>query len=245
MEETKRRRYIIRAVLEGEVDVQEAPGPAPIDWDKDPLEGIEWMDNKNYNSSGQLYNATNEHCTQKFSVQDCVYLLSATGSKYEAIHAWDENDNYLGNVQAKGLYQLDSRYKYALKAYQTSDFDPANISLMPKNNTETAADEIKINLNEHIGEFNIVSGYFELNIGTALTSQGIDLLNFNDKIKSCNYMAHLSLANHMVFSRYPFVRLSFYNLTTLQFQIQDVSMNIESLEAYLADHQVSIILNGD
>lgn len=30
MEETKRRRFIIRAVLEGEVDVQEEPGPATL-----------------------------------------------------------------------------------------------------------------------------------------------------------------------------------------------------------------------
>ena len=38
MEETKRRRFIIRAVLEGEVDVQDAPQPSNLfDPERDPL----------------------------------------------------------------------------------------------------------------------------------------------------------------------------------------------------------------
>ena len=246
MEETKRRRFIIRAVLEGEVDIGEAPGPAPIDWDKDPLEGIVWMDGKSYNTNtGALADATNEHCTPKFSVQDCTYYLTKTAGNYLAIFAWDENDQYLGRIQYDGLYQLDSRYKYALKIYQTAAFDPSTVSLMPKNNEETAASRIEINLNDHIGSFSVVSGSFELNIGTALSSQGIAANNMKDKIKSANYMALLQTSNRTYFAKYAPVRFCFYNVSTLQFQIDGVAANTAALEAYLADHQVSIILNGD
>lgn len=246
MEETKRRRYIIRAVLEGEVDIGEAPGPAPIDWDKDPLENVEWLDNKCYSSAtGILENAANEHCTSKFSVQDCTYYLSKTAGNYLAIFVWDENDQYLGRIQHDGLFQLDSRYKYAVKIYQASAFDPSTVSLMPKNNEDTAAERIEINLNDNIGSFSVVSGSFELNVGTALSAQGITGANMKDKIKSANYMALLEPGNRIYFSNYSPVRFCFYNVSTLQFQIAGVAANTAALEAYLADHQVSIILNGD
>ena len=246
MEETKRRRFIIRAVLEGEVEIGEAPGPAPIDWDKDPLEGLVWMDGKSYNNNtGALTDTANEHCTPKFSVQQCTYYLTKTSGRYLAIFAWDESDQYLGWIQHEGLSQLDSRYKYALKIYQTSDFDPSTVSLMPKNNEETAAERIEINLNDHIGSFNVVSGSFELNIGTALSAQGITGANIKDKIKSCNYMALLDTANRMYFNKYAPIRFCFYNVNTLQFQIAGIAVTTAALEAYLADHQVSLILNGD
>lgn len=246
MEETKRRRFIIRAVLEGEVDIGEAPGPAPIDWDKDPLEGIEWMDNKSYSvSTGVLENAANEHCTTKFSVQQCTYYLKKTAGSYLAIFAWDENDQYLGRIQHDGLYQLDSRYKYALKINQPSSFDPSTVSLMPKNNEDTAAERIEINLNDNIGSFSVVSGSFELNVGTALSAQGITSGNMKDKIKSANHMALLETGNRVYFANYSPVRFCFYNVSTLQFQIAGVAANTAALEAYLADHDVSIILNGD
>ena len=53
MEETKRRRFIIRAVLEGEVDVQDAPTPPQPSWD------FEWDCSEGVIPSGMTYKTYN------------------------------------------------------------------------------------------------------------------------------------------------------------------------------------------
>ena len=93
MEETKRRRYIIRAVLEGEVDVQEQPQPEPSQGD------IFGAFTKNY-SLGKKINASSSPIPLY-----AVWNNSATGRA--AMTAPIENNGYVVTVTDPSLYQIN------------------------------------------------------------------------------------------------------------------------------------------
>lgn len=112
-----------------------------IDYSINPLENATWYDNYSYASAtGEMVNATAEHCTSKFSLQDCLYYFDGADTAYNAIFVWDENDIYLGKIEADttiGYFTANSDYKYAVKCNKSENFDNTAISIMPYDNSET------------------------------------------------------------------------------------------------------------
>ena len=143
MEETKRRRYIIRAVLEGEVDLTDDQ-EKEIDYTKDALDGVTFHDDGHtYNkTTGALEATTGGHYTDKFSVQQCSYTFGATS--LQTLFMWDENDNYLGyfDFVPNTVLFLTENLKCAV-SYANTNFIP---TLMPVDKSSTTVSEFTIDL---------------------------------------------------------------------------------------------------
>lgn len=129
-----------------------------IDYTENPLNGIEWYSDYWYNTAnGTLQTHTGAYCSDKFSVQDCLYDLisSNTNNKYVRIFLWDEENNFKGYFAANGSMlrniQLKPNYKCAVQfSNSASDFSQSDISMMPVDNRATAVGGIVINLIDYV-----------------------------------------------------------------------------------------------
>ena len=93
MEETKRRRFIIRAVLEGEVDVSEEPQPEPSQGD------IFGVFTRNYSLGKKINESTSPIPLY------AVWNNSANGRAAMTVPI--ENDGYVVTVTDPSLYQIN------------------------------------------------------------------------------------------------------------------------------------------
>ena len=109
-----------------------------IDYTENPLANVTW--------SGRT--------SSKFEVQDCVYHVMSTVStnKPISVRAYDENDNAIGSIyqNTNNQYiQLKPKYKYDIVIGGSSEFDPANLTMMPVDNRATAIDPVEVNLYDY------------------------------------------------------------------------------------------------
>lgn len=117
-----------------------------IDYTHNPLSGISWIDGSTYNrGTGELITSTNEHCTPRFSLQNCVYEVNfGDDNSYEDVYVWDENGTYVGTIGTPGtdvgyISGVDG-YQYALKVYRTVDSDMSGVTMAVVNNESTAVE---------------------------------------------------------------------------------------------------------
>lgn len=157
-----------------------------IDYTLNPLENVEWYENQVYNNfSGQLQSVTNEYCTSKFELQDCVYYYGAEGADYKALYVWDKNDNYLGLLQSAsgdlGYFVARSEYKYAIK-YNSPDkeYNRDLVTLMPYSNDNLIEDVKHIQL-ENV-DCVAQSDYVEMDITSFFDSAS----NLHENIKNAS-----------------------------------------------------------
>lgn len=117
-----------------------------IDYTHNPLSGISWIDGSTYNrNTGELMTSKNEHCTPRFSLQNCVYEVNfGDDNAYEDVYVWDENGTYVGTIGTFGadvgyISGVDG-YQYALKVYRTVDSDMSGVTMAVVNNESTAVE---------------------------------------------------------------------------------------------------------
>lgn len=217
-----------------------------IDYTLNPLDGITWYDGYVYdNDSGIIKAASGEHCTEKFTAQNCMYMFAnsdSTNNRYTAIFAWDNDGNYLGKYEGViGLLSLKKNYTYAVKTYNTTTFDPSTITLLPKNNSATASAAFSIKLSDYIGNIS-GSSRFEFNVASVMSAAGITASNIADKINTCNYLAVLAMAGTSEpFAKRTF-RFWFYNINTMMFKIEGIS-TVADAEAWITANDPIIKFN--
>ncbi len=223
-----------------------------IDYTLNPLDGVTWYDNYVYsNADGTMSASSGEHCTSKFTAQNCMYMFSttdATNNRYMAMFVWDENDVFLGRIQTGGMYSMRKGYKYAIKAYNAGTFDASTISFMPKDNTATAANTFSIDLGANVANITNHTTHFELNVSSIMSAAGVSASNITSKLNKCNYYAAFTLGDKLYLrknnSPNPDVPFSFgfYNINTLQFYISGVAF--ADLATYLANNNIVIQFNA-
>ena len=158
-----------------------------IDYTLDALDGVTWNDGYTYNqSSGVKTAASNEHCSEKFTAQDCLYrILPQKPYSYRAFFVWDDNDNYFGYSQTSGdfpVLHLNSNHQYAVKAYTTGEFDDSTMTVIPVNNTDTASEHFVFDIADNVNSFTWSNGAAELDITSAFSEYGITTSNYQTKI---------------------------------------------------------------
>lgn len=132
-----------------------------IDYELNPLADVTWTDGIYY-VNGEQTSKSNEHCTSKFTLQDCLYQLTHSGGLSPTLYIWDQDDNYLGYVENQLTYFTGrSDYRYVFRITQSSGFNPGNISIMPVNNAETATEPITLKLSDlsYSVDYNAIQAY--------------------------------------------------------------------------------------
>ena len=217
-----------------------------IDYTKNPLDGVNWIDGYTYNpNTGVIVATTGEHCTEKFTAQSCIYILTnsdTTNNRYVALFAWDENGDYIGYIQYNAsVFSLKKGYTYALKTYNTVTFDSSTITFMPKDNTSTAVSQFSISLNDLIS--GVTGGSrFEVNVASIMSGAGVSAGDIGTKINKCNYLAVLtptSTTESFVNREFTFW---FYNINTMMFYVKNVT-TVSALETYLETHDITVTFN--
>ena len=157
-----------------------------IDYTKDALTGVSWNDGYTYNKSTGVLTATdNEHCSDKFALQNCQYVFSCAGATWTQVFVWDENGDYAGYFQNAAGAGTPSDfhvwgvtgYKYAIKYYSATNTG-VSVTMIPVDNSEdyeTATVELTT-----ANVFVTGNGKLEIvGINHGITAR--------DKIKSVNY----------------------------------------------------------
>lgn len=219
-----------------------------IDYTIDPLVGITWNDGYTYDkTTGALTATTGEHCTDKFYAQECVYVLTnsnASANRYFALFAWDDNDNYLGYVEYSAtLFAMKRGYKYAIKVYNTGTYDPSAITLLPKDNTLTAASTFSIRPKDFLESISIGSNArITLDVSAIMSAAGVTSSNMNDKINSCNYTAVLSpIGSSDAFVQREFT-FWFNTIDTFVFKLRGI-INTDVAKEWVSEHDPIIVFN--
>lgn len=238
---------VITVTYQGLTDTFNVTVTEIIDYTLNPLENVTWYDGYSYNNNTGVMSATaGEHCTSKFTLQNCAYLFSngdTTNNRYPAIFAWNENGEYLGRIQVANLYMLKKGYTYAVKAYNTGTFDSSTISLMPKDNSSTAVPPFQIDLGANIASITASgTSHYELNVSSIMSTAGVTAGNMASKLNKCNFMALLYPTNKSFFDNADFT-FCWYNINTLQFKVKDVGVNLDNLATYLASNNIVIRFN--
>lgn len=237
---------VITVTYQGLTDTFNVTVTEIIDYTLNPLENVTWYDGYSYNNTGVMSAAAGEHCTSKFTVQNCAYMFTngdTTNNRYPAIFAWDENGSYLGRIQIANLYMLKKGYTYAVKAYNAGTFDSSTITLMPKDNSSTAVAPFQIDLGANIASITASgTSHYELNVSSIMSSAGVTAQNMATKLNKCNYMALLYPATKSFFDNADFT-FCWYNINTLQFKVKDVGVNLDNLATYLASNNIVIRFN--
>ena len=81
-----------------EVYLAAAAGGSGINYNLDALANVTWTDGYYY-LNGELTEKANEHCTSKFTLQNCLYQLNYSGCLYPTLYIWDKEGNYIGQVE--------------------------------------------------------------------------------------------------------------------------------------------------
>ena len=127
---------------------QDSGSNGPIDYELNPLADVTWLDDTHY-VNGELTTKASEHCTSKFTLQDCLYQMTYSAGMTPTLYIWDQDGNYLGQVENQLAYFTGrSDYQYVFRIIQSSGFDPSNITISPVNNEDTATEPITLKLSE-------------------------------------------------------------------------------------------------
>lgn len=127
---------------------EESGNSGPIDYELNPLAGVTWA-HDSYFVNGEPTAKTGEHCTSRFTLQNCLYQVTYSGGTYPTLYMWDADGNFMGQVENQLSYFTGRPgIQYSFRISQSSGFDPGNVSIMPVNNTETAMEPITLKLSD-------------------------------------------------------------------------------------------------
>ena len=101
-----------------------------------PISTLTLYSGKTYDTSGELADLRNNYCTEKFSLQSCMYTVNL-GVRTMSLHVWDENNNYIGKAEFMEGAALVCRSDY-LYAVGTASGDIGNCTFKPVNNSLSA-----------------------------------------------------------------------------------------------------------
>ena len=143
-----------------------------IDYSEDALTNATWYtDGYSYDTStGQRTDTTsNMHCTDKFSVQDCIYQAKSTNTSDadQTLLCWDENGNYVGFYKGYGGNRVlrahfPSTYMCAFQMINTgSNFDSTTCTMLPVDNRTTAVNQFSVDLYNYINDFTGATGGYQ------------------------------------------------------------------------------------
>lgn len=142
-----------------------------VDYTVDGLTGATWSVGGKYDAdTGEFIEAENEHYTNKFRLQDCLYTLS--GGSYSCLYAWDENGNYKGRTNESGDKVFAARHDwyYAVKKYNSH----SSVTLTPVNHSASAGTSKIVSISNVSGNYNNENKFFYNN---QLTPQFAGLLS--------------------------------------------------------------------
>lgn len=119
-----------------------------IDYDLNPLANVTWADDVYY-VGGELTSKSGEHLTSKFTLQNCLYELDYPSGLYPTLYMWDEDGNYLGQLENQLNYFTGRPgFQYAFRIYAPSSFNSDAITILPFNNTATAMESMTLKLTD-------------------------------------------------------------------------------------------------
>ena len=230
----------IKVVRMGTEPEPEAPG-ADIDYNTDALVGVMWNSDCDYNSSGELIVKEKHYCSEKFSLQNCLYLFPKSDlNTYKIVFIWDANNEYVGaygNISGDLYIYGNPDFKYSLRVYSDS-FDSKNSSAIPVDNRSTMIDKVEIDLasQEWVNKGN---NYIEcmLNISN----------DFMSLLQSCNAITCTEPASFSVHSNIyskgssNALLFRFYNNNIL---ILQNFTDVDEAISYFTENETKMIING-
>ena len=158
-----------------------------IDYELNALADVTWTDGSYY-VNGELTEKASEHCTSKFTLQNCLYQLNYSGCLYPTLYIWDKEGNYIGQVENQLSYVTGNPdYQYIFRVFRVNNFNPENVSIVPVNNVDTATETITLkpaNLN------------FEADSSSVLAT--VDDLFDLETVSNANLAAKIHHANVMI-----------------------------------------------
>lgn len=223
-----------------------------IDYTLNPLANVETYVNTTYdNTTGEKKTVNNEFCTDKFTLQNCMYSLSVKGGTYLGIFVWDENDNFINAFEVNTIpspfkFIAVSNYKYALKVYNATVKDNTTFSLMPVDNRRTMVDTFSLDLSK------ITFGTgtkFEADVTEVFNENGISNVNEMDtKLKTTNCFIALSKTSQSKLSsknkKSNFMAFSIYDYNGKILLENDLFSSADSLNEYCQTNNVVLTFNG-
>lgn len=102
-----------------------------------PLNTVNLYSNKTYDATGEMVDLRNNYCTEKFSLQNCVYTVNLD-SRLIDLCVWNENDDYIGTARfgKNTAIVCRSDYRYAISTSSSTigecTFKPVNNSIYAK-----------------------------------------------------------------------------------------------------------------
>ena len=222
------------------------------DYTLDALAGVTWHNGYSYDTStGEYTSANNEHCTDKFEVQNCIYKIESTntGDSYLRVFLWDDEDAFLGSYQINGRsiseIQMVPTYKCAIKVYNASSSDSTKVSMMPVDNRLTAVQGFDINLYDYVNvitgsgsKYELSADYFDWG------SHGITNSNYTTTINNmscvCIFGAQATGTFANVFSATLYIYAS---KIYLQFNASNIS-TLSGMQQYITDNRPVISINS-
>ena len=214
-----------------------------VDYTVDGLTNATWSVGGIYNTdTGAFEEVSNEHYTDKFHLQDCLYTL--TGGTYTRVYAWDQNGNYKGcsNQGSPSIFAARSDYLYAVKAYNGHN----NITLLPINHsaTEGSGKVITINsiarYNNGFAYNNTINAQFTgliTSTSGTLNYDAVDWIWCDDLVMFKGGQQPLSLPSGIVV----YINGSGSNVEVWLYTTEYTTT--DSLNAYLAEHPIMLVLN--
>lgn len=222
-----------------------------IDYTADLLSDVTWNDGYTYNNSGVLTATTGEHCTEKFDAQTCIYDLAnadTTNNQYIKLFVWDENDNFLGKTSDNqlGHWMLKEGYKYAVSAYGNS-VDKTKLTFAAVDNRSTAVEPFEIVLSDYVSSLANKTSYYEVNLSSVLSSNGLTQSNWNTAINSVNGIQLISKSGSNISVTAPFsipFRFSFWQAQVLMVAAASVgNNNLSGMQDYITNNDIRIRFN--
>lgn len=246
--------------------------PVEVDYTIDALTGVTWTNNCTYDAStGVITAQQGDHCTSKFKVQDCTYILKASTSAYSQIRLfiWDKVGNYLGynettsiadNAYTMTRLQLKPEYTYAVKVTNSTSFDSSAVTMNPVDNRATAVPEFTIRLADYVDSFgvtdsgNLTNGHIngELNITNIFTAAGVDInacgacinrVSQLGKIKGTSAASGAGTNSSINFKHvFAIGHVPWNGNMYLQFCVGDIT-TLQALKDYVTENDITLVYN--
>ena len=181
----------------GNIVISVSAVEAEVDYSLNPISTVELHNGYTY-TNGVLTASAGEHCTGKFSLQNCPYRVYASAGTYAGVFVWDKDGNYVKTINATGS-GIDLGYifpdlscEYAIKVYDANNqVDASTFNFIPVDNRETAVDSLTLQLSDY--SFAVSNLSSEAEITDDLAKIGItDMETAASKIASTNYLTLIS-----------------------------------------------------
>ena len=224
---------------------QESGSTGAIDYTRNPLADVTWTDGSYY-VNGELTAKSSEHCTSRFTLQNCLYQLTYSGGLNPTLYIWDQDGNYLGYAESQLSYFTGNpNYQYVFRITQSSGFDPGNVSIMPVNNEETAMAPLNLKLADL--SYSVDYNAIQTNVNDLFSLETVNVANIAATIHHANVMVTIGSSytkpNSVDAERLAIV--SFYpSSKKVYFGTRLYGNVVEDARAYFNEHNTTVQING-